>query len=51
MNTIQRRCLQLEAKLAEARDRLEEQKGVTASMRRAAARAHGDAEAGRKEVG
>eukprot|EP00903_Cladosiphon_okamuranus_P013256 g12360.t2 len=44
------RCLQLEARLAEARDRLEEQKEVTASMRRAAARAHGDAEAARKEA-
>eukprot|EP00752_Nemacystus_decipiens_P008373 g7484.t2 len=44
------RCMQLEARLVEARDRLEEQKGVTASMRRAAARAHGDAEAARKEA-
>lgn len=47
---MQTRCLQLETRLAEARDHLEEQKGATASMRRAAARAHGDAEAARKEV-
>ena len=42
--------MQLEARLSEARERLEDQKGVTASMRRAAMRAHGDAEAARKEV-
>ncbi|CAM9677487.1 unnamed protein product [Ectocarpus fasciculatus] len=44
------RCSQLETRLAETRDCLEEQKGVTASMRRAAARAHDDAEAARKQV-
>ncbi|CBN75506.1 expressed unknown protein [Ectocarpus siliculosus] len=44
------RCSQLETRLAEARDCLEEQKSVTASMRRAAARAHDDAEAARKQV-
>lgn len=44
------RCLQLEARLAEARDSLEEQRNVTASMRRAAARAHANAEAAQKEV-
>ncbi|CAM9549169.1 unnamed protein product [Ectocarpus sp. 12 AP-2014] len=44
------RCSQLETRLAEARNCLEEQKSVTASMRRAAARAHDDAEAARKQV-
>lgn len=45
------RCAQLEARLAEVHRSLEEQKSVTGSMRREAARAHGEAEEARKQVG